>query len=157
VASIVVRDMEPRRVMTAGSAALAVGTALALAAISGASAPLFFIGTAVAGSGFGAAFLGAFRSLAQLAEPAERAELFASIYVVSYLAFSVPAVLAGLAVPSAGLRTTATAYGVLVLVLALLAVVAGAVRRRPRPGASHAAEATHAPEAVRGPETVRTP
>ncbi|GII26617.1 MFS transporter [Planotetraspora mira] len=157
VASIVVRDMEPRRVMTAGSAALAVGTALALAAISGASAPLFFIGTAVAGSGFGAAFLGAFRSLAQLAEPAERAELFASIYVVSYLAFSVPAVLAGLAVPSAGLRTTATAYGVLVLVLALLAVVAGAVRRRPRPGTSHAAEATHAPEAVRGPETVRTP
>jgi predicted MFS family arabinose efflux permease len=156
VASVVVRDMEPRRVMTAGSAALAVGTALALAAIAWASAPLFFLGTAVAGGGFGAAFLGAFRSLAQLAEPAERAELFASIYVVSYLAFSVPAVLAGLAVPSAGLRTTATAYGVLVLVLALVAVAAGAARR-PRHAASRAAGTTPNAQATQTPEAVRTP
>ncbi|GAA4556251.1 MFS transporter [Planotetraspora kaengkrachanensis] len=165
VASVVVRDMDPRRVMTAGSASLAIGTALTMTAIALESAPLFFVGTAVAGSGFGAAFLGAFRSLAQLAEPAERAELFASIYVVSYLAFSVPAVLAGLAVPSAGLHDTATAYGALVLVLALLAVVAGAVARRPRQDAADGpAKAQHAPaetgrtpEAVRDPEAVRTP
>jgi hypothetical protein len=86
----------------------------------------------VAGLGFGATFLGALRSLAQLAAPAERAELFASIYVVSYLAFSIPAVIAGAAVASLGLLTTATAYGVVIIVLALLAAIPrSAVRRQP--------------------------
>ncbi|GII54057.1 MFS transporter [Planotetraspora thailandica] len=131
VSSIVVRDMAPRRVMAGGSAMLAVGTGLTLAAVAASSVPLFFVGTAVAGCGFGAAFLGAFRSLAQLAEPSERAELFASVYVVSYLGFSVPAVVAGLAVPHAGLRSVATAYGALVIALALVAVVTGVARRRP--------------------------
>jgi Major Facilitator Superfamily len=129
VASVVVRDRAPHRVMVAGSAALAAGTAVTLLALAAASTSLFFVGTAVAGCGFGTAFLGAFRSLAVLAGPAQRAELFASVYVVSYLAFSVPAVVAG-AVPSFGLRATATAYGAVVIALALMAVVSGAVRSR---------------------------
>ncbi|WUD71002.1 MFS transporter [Streptomyces sp. NBC_00510] len=131
VASLVVRDVTPRRMMTGGSAVLAVGTGLTLLALAGPSTALFFLGTGLAGFGFGAAFLGAFRSLAALARPTERAELFASVYVVSYLALSVPAVLAGLAVPSFGLHSTATVYGAGVVVLALLAVVSGAVVRRP--------------------------
>jgi MFS family permease len=153
VASVVVRDMAPRRVMAMGSATLAVGTGLTLAAIAGSSVPLFFIGTVVAGSGFGAAFLGAFRSLAVLAEPSERAELFASVYVVSYLGFSVPAVVAGLAVPHEGLRSVATGYGALVIVLALLAVVTGVVRRRPGAEPS-AASSTASPVEDAAPEQV---
>ncbi|MEV5753094.1 MFS transporter [Actinoallomurus sp. NPDC052308] len=128
MASVLVRDRAPQRVMAAGSAALAAGTAVTLLALAMASTPLFFIGTAIAGCGFGSAFLGAFRSLAALAGPGWRAELFASVYVVSYLAFSVPAVVAGAAVPSFGLRATATAYGAVVIALALTAAVSGAVR-----------------------------
>jgi hypothetical protein len=71
--------------MIGGSAVLAAGTLISLLALTGASTPLFLVGTAVAGTGFGAAFLGAFRSLATLAGPTQRAGLFAAMYVVSYL------------------------------------------------------------------------
>ncbi|MBB5138792.1 putative MFS family arabinose efflux permease [Thermocatellispora tengchongensis] len=130
VACLVVRDLPARRVMTGGSLVLAAGTGLTLAALAAGSTPLFFAATVVAGCGFGSAFLGAFRSLAALAGPAERAGMFASVYVVSYLAFSVPAVAAGFAVPSLGLGVTATVYGCVVVVLALLTAVSGLVRDR---------------------------
>ncbi|MDX3239116.1 MFS transporter [Streptomyces sp. ME03-5709C] len=153
VASLLVGDMAPRRMMAGGSAVLAVGTGLTLLALAGPSTALFFVGTGLAGLGFGAAFLGAFRSLAALARPTERAEMFASAYVVSYLALSVPAVLAGLAVPSFGLHGTATVYGAVVVALALLAAVSAAVVRRPAvvmPAAPVAASAG-APVAATGP------
>ncbi|GAA3044281.1 MFS transporter [Streptomyces glomeratus] len=130
VASLLVRNLAPKRVMAVGCVALAVGTGLTLLALVGPSTPLFFLGTALAGVGWGSSFLGSFGSLAVLAGPTERAKLFASVYVVSYLAFSVPAVVAGLAVPSHGLRTTTMWYGVIVIVLALLAVAGSTVRRR---------------------------
>jgi MFS family permease len=132
VAALVARDLLPHRVMVWGSGVLAAGTALTLLALGTTSTPWFFAGTAVAGLGFGGVFLGALRSLAQLAEPEERATLFAAVYVVSYLAFSIPAVVAGAAVASLGLLTTATAYGVVIILLALLAAVPRvAARGRP--------------------------
>ncbi|MFE4959411.1 MFS transporter [Streptomyces sp. NPDC056653] len=133
VASLLVGDLAPKRVMAAGSVALAAGTGLTLLALVGPSTPLFFVGTALAGAGFGSSFLGTFRSLASLVGPTERADLFASVYIVSYLAFSVPAVLAGLAVPSLGLRTATMVYGAVVIVLALLAAAPGTAVRRPAP------------------------
>ncbi|MBB5629459.1 MFS transporter [Sphaerisporangium krabiense] len=135
VASVLARDLAPRRVMIGGSAALAAGTIITLTGLALTSPPLFFAGAAVAGSGFGASFLGTLRSLAALAAPRERAELFAAVYVVSYLAFSLPAVLAGELVPVLGLATTATAYSVLIIVLALVAVAAGPLLKRPLPTA----------------------
>ena len=56
------------------------------------------------------------------------------MYLVSYTAFSVPAVIAGLAVTHYGLRDTATVYAAVVVVLALTAPLAteltlGASRR----------------------------
>jgi MFS family permease len=117
--SVLLRDREPARVMIAGCVILAVGTALSLIALGTASTPLFFAGSVVAGVGFGASFVGAFRTLAQLAQPAQRAGLIAMLYVVSYLAFSVPAVIAGLLVSPLGLLWTATVYGIVVILLAL--------------------------------------
>jgi predicted MFS family arabinose efflux permease len=121
-ASIVVRDRPPHRVMAGGSLVLAAGTLLTLVALALLSAPLLFAGTAVAGLGFGSAFLGAFRSLAQAAPAHQRADLFAAVFVVAYLAFSLPAIVAGLCVPVLGLRDTAAGYGAGVLVLAVGAV-----------------------------------
>ncbi|MFD7438770.1 MFS transporter [Streptomyces sp. NPDC059861] len=130
-ASLVVRGAAPRRVIAAGSVALAIGTALTLLALAASSTPLFFFATALAGAGFGSTFLSAFRSLAALAGPKDRAKLIAAVYVVSYLALSVPAVLAGLAVPSLGLTTTTTIYGAGVVVLALLATASMSLVRKP--------------------------
>jgi hypothetical protein len=85
-------------------------------------------GTALAGAGFGASALACFGTLARLAAPAERGELFAVAYVIAYLAFSLPAVLAGLASTSFGLHATALTYGVAVAVLGLAALAAQRAR-----------------------------
>ncbi|MGW4515515.1 MFS transporter [Streptomyces sp. NPDC004393] len=127
VASLLARSLAPQRVMTAGCVTLAAGTGLTLLALVGPWTPLFFLGTALAGVGWGSSLLGSFGSLAALAGPTERAKLFASVYVVSYLAFGAPAVVAGLAIPSLGLRVTTMWYGAMVIVLA---VAGAAVRRR---------------------------
>ncbi|MEP7026019.1 MAG: MFS transporter, partial [Actinomycetota bacterium] len=51
-----------------------------------------------------------------------RGEFFAAVYVVGYLAFSVPAVIAGVFVVHAGLVSTTVGYGIGVCVLALAAI-----------------------------------
>jgi hypothetical protein len=105
--------------------------ALTLAGVQADNVTLAAAGTAVAGLGFGASALACFGTLAQLAAPAERGELFAVAYVIAYLAFSLPAVLAGLASTSFGLQDTALVYGVAVAVLSLTALAAQRLRLRP--------------------------
>ena len=50
------------------------------------SATAFFVGTALAGSGFGTAFQGSVRTVVPLAAPHERGSVLSVIFVVSYLA-----------------------------------------------------------------------
>ncbi len=103
-----------------GMASLALGLLLLLAALATRSLALFFVGTAVAGIGFGGAFSALVQTLAPLAQSHERGELFAAIFVVSYLAFSLPAMLAGFLVAPLGLLATVEGYaGVLLLVAAV--------------------------------------
>jgi hypothetical protein len=85
----------------------------------------------VAGVGFGMSSLATFGTLGRLAAPAQRSELFAVAFVISYLAFSVPAVLAGIASTHAGLRPTSIVYAVSVIALSLAAVAAQRLRRAP--------------------------
>ncbi|WP_063830594.1 MFS transporter [Kitasatospora phosalacinea] len=120
--SLLLRGRPARTALRFGSTALALGVLGTLAALGAHSTPFFFAMTALAGLGFGATFLGALSGVAPLAAPAERAELFAAVYVLSYLAFSAPAVVAGFTSPHLGLLTTATGYGVAVACLALLSL-----------------------------------
>ncbi|MCT9934240.1 MFS transporter [Planotetraspora sp. A-T 1434] len=150
LASLLLRDRAPGPVMGWGAVVLATGTALTLVALAATSIPGFLLSTAVAGFGFGAAFLGAFRSLALLAGPSERAELFAAMYVVSYLAFSVPALIAGAAVRSLGLSATTAAYGSVVIVLALGAALLRLLSaRRATPPPAPAADAAEGQPVIR--------
>ena len=66
---------------------------------------------------------------ALLAAPAERGELFAVALTISYVAFSIPAVIAGIAANSFDLRITGLVYGLVVVVLGAVAVVLQRVRR----------------------------
>jgi purine-cytosine permease-like protein len=59
----------------------------------------------------------------------ERAGLLSAFYVVSYLAFSLPAILAGLAAPILGLTRTTDIYAGVIVVLALISLVASFVAR----------------------------
>ncbi|WLI08582.1 MFS transporter [Pseudomonas sp. FP597] len=118
------RNRPADKVLRLGAGLLAMGVALILGAVHAGSLPLFFIATLIAGSGFGAGFLGAVRSVVPLALPHERAGLMSAFYVLSYLAFCVPSLLAGNLIRSLGLIATTDAYGVLLIVLALSALVA---------------------------------
>ncbi|WP_240529119.1 MFS transporter [Streptomyces antioxidans] len=128
--SLLRRKHPPRRTMTLGFVAFLVGIGATLGALAIPSPALFFTGIVIAGYGFGTGFLGAFQTIAPLAGPDERAGLVAGMYVVSYLGFSVPAVVAGLAVQKVGLSTTTTAYSIAVMVLAVVACAGLLVQER---------------------------
>lgn len=123
IACLLMTDWTPRRITIIGSTALAVGTALTLAALVAESLPAFLAAEVIAGAGFGSAFYGILRSLTPTVGPERRGELFAGIFVVCYLSFSIPAVIAGAVTPHAGLHTTALSYGCVVVVLAATAAL----------------------------------
>lgn len=124
VAVVLLRGLPTPRLLMAGAATLAAGLLVTLAGVHASSAALFFAGTCVAGFGFGSAFQGALRSVLPLAQAHERAGLMAAFYVLSYLAFSVPAIVAGTMAHVAGLRPTTDVYAVTLAVLAGLTLIA---------------------------------
>lgn len=123
MASYLARDRTSRQITLYGTTALALGTALTLVALALGSYWGFIAAAVVAGSGFGTSFLGIMRSITPTVGPDERGELFASVFVVSYLAFGIPAVVAGIAAPHIGLATTTYAYGGLVTALSATAAL----------------------------------
>ncbi|MSU93311.1 MFS transporter [Pseudomonas mandelii] len=118
------RSRPADKVLRVGASILPVGVALILLAVHSASLSLFFIGTLVAGCGFGASFLGALRSVVPLALPHERAGLMSAFYVLSYLAFCLPSLLAGNLTRAFGLVTTTDGYGAVLIILAVSALPA---------------------------------
>jgi MFS family permease len=123
VAIWLLREVAATRVMRFGAAALAVGVAMTIAATQTGPQALLFVGTLVAGVGFGASFQGVTRTVFPLAPATERGKLVAAFYVLSYLAFCIPAVAAGVIATSVSLLATATGYGVVLIVLAVTALI----------------------------------
>ena len=122
VAILAVRLRAARAVLMGGTAALVAGVCVTLGGVQLHSTALFFAGSIVAGLGFGAAFNGTLRSLVPLAEAHERAALMATFFVLSYLAFSVPAIVAGLFVGQVGLQAASVGYGALLVMLGVAAL-----------------------------------
>ncbi|MHC8393722.1 MFS transporter [Pseudomonas sp. LB3P93] len=118
------RSRPADKVLRVGASILPVGVALILLAVHSASLPLFFIGTLVAGCGFGASFLGSLRSVVPMALPHERAGLMSAFYVLSYLAFCLPSLLAGNLTRAFGLVATTDGYGTVLIVLSVGALLA---------------------------------
>ena len=134
-ASIAFSAVDGPVAMLAGCLALFAGAVMTLAAIETASAAAFLAGTAVAGAGVGTGFFaGAYRILTALADGGQRAGLVAAIWIVFYLAFSVPVVAAGVATTHFGLHQTAVVYSAALAVLAAAAAVSFLFRSRSRPG-----------------------
>jgi MFS family permease len=129
IASALVASADPRTLVTRGSLLLVIGVAVTLFAVAIGSTLGLYAGSILAGFGFGPAFSGIFRSLAPLAPTDKRGALVASIYVVLYLSFSIPTIIAGIGVGSYGLRDTTYAYGLSVMLLAGLTFAASRQRR----------------------------
>lgn len=127
----VVRERTPRAVMLLGAAGLVLGVGVTLVAVEVGSTVGFFIGSSIAGIGFGGGFQGGLRTVLPLAAEHQRAGLLSMIYVVSYLALGLPAVGAGVLVDHVGVLTSAREYAAVVMALALTALVGLLGRRSP--------------------------
>jgi MFS family permease len=126
-AVLAMRSQSARILLTLGSVSLLAGVGITLDAVNRASIVEFFAGTLLAGAGFGTGFQGVIRTVVPLAAPHERAGVLSVLYVVSYLAMGLPAVIAGvLVVHGGGILVTAQQYGAFVISLAGLAL-AGAL------------------------------
>ena len=129
VGSLALRTSPPERALLLGALVFTVGVAGTVSALFATSVELLFISAVVTGFGFGAAFLGAVSTITRGVAAGHRAGLLAAIFVVGYLAFSVPSIAAGIAVGTFGLTRTTEVYGGVVVVLALLAA-GGLLRAR---------------------------
>jgi MFS family permease len=138
-----------------GGVALIIGTGIILVSLIGPWTIAFYAGSALAGLGLGSTMGAAMRTLSLLPAHSERGEFFASVYVVGYLAFSVPAIIAGIFVVHAGLVATTVGYeaGIGLLALAALVSVLRPARRGSGELISAPAEAGQTP--VTGTELSR--
>jgi MFS family permease len=121
--------------LPASYALLATGLVFQLAGSLATSAPAYIAGLLITGVGFSTAYSGVIASMAH-APASERSRLFAATYTVSYLAFSIPAVIGGLTTDSFGLGRTTDGYTVFVLLMVALAAAMHIARRRPAPAAA---------------------
>ncbi|TWB16128.1 putative MFS family arabinose efflux permease [Rhizobium sp. ERR 1071] len=111
-------------IMKFGIPTMSFGILTIIAGMHAAEVSILALGTLIAGSGFGAAFLGTVRSIMPLAKPDERAGLLSAFYIQSYLAFSVPTILAGFLSKALGFAEAADIYAAAILLLIGWGVVA---------------------------------
>ncbi|KUF06486.1 MFS transporter [Leucobacter sp. G161] len=123
LASVLLHRRSARVVSVYGTGALALGTMLSLLALRVDSLGGYLVAASVTGTGFGTAFMGVLKTLMPRIDPAERAQVMAVIYVVSYLAFGVPTIVAGLLVPVISLRGTMQLLGLVIVVLGVAATL----------------------------------
>ena len=128
LASFVLRRANPNRLLVHGSVAVITGVAVTVISVLAGSVWILYAGSVIAGIGLGGGFSAFVRATAPLAPSERRGALVAAIYVVIYLSFSVPTIIAGAVVTVYGLRQTAVGYGL--VVMALAAVSTMAVSRR---------------------------
>jgi MFS family permease len=122
-----------RRAMTIGIYASIIGPLVIFTGASAGSLATMFVGQAIAGIGFGAAFTAALGLLIPLVAPHQRAGVVASIYVVSYVGLGLPVVVAGQLTDSLGVVPTVGWYTAVVVLLALLSLAAQQRLKRSQP------------------------
>jgi len=120
---ILTQRQDALRVMLTGGAALIVGPLLMVLSVTADLPWLFFVSSVVGGVGFGAGFQGGLRMIVAESPAADRAGVLSSVYLVCYLSFGVPCLVAGLLTPSLGLTTVIVGYTVFVCLLAALAML----------------------------------
>jgi MFS family permease len=115
---------EPGRAMTAGIYASIAGAIGIIGGVLAGSLAMMLIGQAITGAGFGASFTAALRLILPRATAHESAGVVAAVYLLSYLAFGVPVVIAGQFAERVGVVSTVFWYTAASVVLALSTVLA---------------------------------
>jgi hypothetical protein len=146
VVGLAFAGVDPRRAMTIGIYASIAGAVGMIGGVLTVSLTTVIIGQAIAGVGFGASFTAALRLVLPPVATHQRAQVVAGIYVVSYLAFGVPIVIAGQLAGPLGVVPSVVWYSAVAVLLALLSL--GAQRRTRRDARR---------QAVPGPPRLREP
>jgi len=122
VTAFATRALPPRRLLGLGIAALAGGVIVTVIAVAAGSAGVLIAGSVIAGAGFGGGFRGAVGLVLPTATDQERSGLLSLLYIISYLGFGVPVIVAGAVVVQTGSLTgTTLGYAAVLLALALFA------------------------------------
>lgn len=127
------RGLQAPHAIRVAAVILVLGILLTLTGVHTGSLTLFFVGTALAGLGFGTSFQGAVRTVLPLAAPHDRAGLLAAFYVMCYLGLSVPAVIGGVMAQELGLVPTMDYYGGAVALMAMVVLLGTFRAAPPRP------------------------
>jgi MFS family permease len=128
VTAYLTRALPPRHLLGLGITALVVGVTVTVAAVVAGNMGALIAGSVIAGVGFGGGFRGGIGLVLPAATDEERAGTLSVLYIISYLGFGVPAIVAGVAVVQAG-SLTGTALGYAGVLLALAVFAATALRR----------------------------
>jgi MFS family permease len=132
IAGLLVGRFNARTALVGGIAAIGVGATTIGAAILSQQFGLLLLGGAIGGAGFGAGFSAVMRIINPLTDTSQRAATFAAIYVVAYLSFGVPSIIAGTFIAEVGIGKVATGYAALTALTALIGftIQMGRVRAR---------------------------
>jgi MFS family permease len=120
----VTRRFEPVRTARAGLLVGAAGVALGAVAVASQTSALLLVVAPVLGAGYGASMTGGFQAVQRLARPDARGGITGLYYVLTYVGFAAPYLLA--------LATRVAAPSTALAVTAGLAVAAALVLPRPR-------------------------
>lgn len=128
VAQIGLAGVATRTALAAGCAGLMAGMGLVAAALAAGSLPLLLAGAVIGGLAHGLAFRAAVGSVTAESPPGRRAEVSSSLFVIFYVAISIPVIGVGVLAQAFGLLTAGVVFAVFVALLAL-AALAGTLAR----------------------------
>lgn len=116
LAGVVLTRLSERPAMYIALLALLAGTAAVAVtlAVHGVPAAMLVPGTAVAGVGFGGTFQSSLRHLVGAIGPDERATAMAAALTLAFIAFGLPSIAAGAAIPAFGVLAVARVYTIAV-------------------------------------------
>ncbi|MFF8187348.1 MFS transporter [Microbacterium sp. NPDC016588] len=126
VAGLAATGLAPRTSVVVGALGCAVGGILLIVGIGTASTGIVVAAALAAGIGNGLGFAAVLRPLSAAAHTHERGGLMAAIYVVAYLSYGVPALVAGQLATVFALPATAIGYAAFLAAVALVALASRA-------------------------------
>ena len=129
VAAYVLRDISSRAAMLSGCLLLLAGVAVTFGAVATTTSAAFLAGTAIAGRRLRPGLPGRVPHDHRPGHARSAAGLVTAVFAVGYLAFSVPALIAGVATTKYGLHATALVYSA--SLAALVVAAAGILVFRP--------------------------
>lgn len=123
VAQLALGRLGQRRLLTLGTLLFPAGLALTAISLYRPALWLFLTAAALAGAGAGLLFKGAVSQSAMAAEPASRAGVLATFFVIAYLGMGVPSIAFSIVIQHAAIQPTMIGFAAILSAGAIVAVV----------------------------------